>query len=221
MILETQLLSKNFLDGGKKIKVLQNISFSMPAESSLSIMGQSGSGKTTFMNILAGMEAPSSGDIFWEGKLVQSFSEKEISHWRGKLFGLIFQSFHLLSELNVLENVMLAGRIAGHGPRELRPLAENLLERVGLADRMNYTPLKLSGGERQRVAIARSLLNKPKIILADEPTGNLDEKTAHKIVDLLFEICTESKTSLLFITHNPNFGKLTDQQLTMTNGELL
>ncbi len=186
----------------------------------IAITGQSGSGKSTFLNTICSLESFDEGNIEWNGVSIKELGEKKLARLRGEFFGFIFQSYYLISELNSFENVLIAARLIHKVDRASRERAEHLLEVVGLKDRLKHNVQKLSGGERQRVAIARALMNNPDVILADEPTGNLDESTASEVMQLIFDVCKANQNSLLLVTHNPEFAKLTDKQYILHDGIL-
>ena len=208
-------------DGGKT-EVLKGASLDIFAGESVSISGESGAGKTTFLNILAGLESADSGEVFWRGERVDNLPNSCQSRKRAEFMGFVFQNCCLVPELDARENVEFAARIAGKYKRgESRERAESLLEYVGLSHRIRYLPSRLSGGERQRVAIARALMNSPALILADEPTGNLDERTGESVMELLLGLCGRGETSLLLITHNPDFAKRTSRSIRISGGVAL
>ncbi len=213
-LLTTQAVRKSFPSGEGRIEVLQDISLSVFPGESLSIRGESGSGKSTLLNLLAGLDAPDAGSLHWQGK--DSLSAPE----RGRLIGIVFQSFHLIPELDALANVLMARRILGPLEATSRARAVDLLARVGLGERGHHLPSRLSGGERQRVAVARSLMNAPRLILADEPTGNLDERSGEAIVGLLTGLCAETSTALVLVTHNAAHAARCSRQLTLQGGRL-
>ena len=208
-------------DGGKT-EVLKGASLDVFAGESVSISGESGAGKTTFLNILAGLESADSGEVFWRCERVDNLPNSRQSRKRAEFMGFVFQNCCLVPELDARENVEFAARIAGKYKRgESRERAESLLEYVGLSHRIRYLPSRLSGGERQRVAIARALMNSPALILADEPTGNLDERTGESVMELLLGLCGRGETSLLLITHNPDFAKRTSRSIRISGGVAL
>ena len=195
-ILQATGLHKSYLSGERRIEVLRGVDLAISAGESVSIRGESGSGKSTLLNLLSGLDAPDSGELRWEGETSIDAAR------RGRLLGLVFQAFYLVPEIDAEANVLLAARLLGKiGPAE-RERARELLRRVGLGERAHHTPAKLSGGERQRVAIARALMNRPKLILADEPTGNLDEGSGDSIIDLLLSLGREEGCALVLVTHN-------------------
>ena len=206
-------------DGGF-LEVLRGASLSVGRGESVSLRGESGAGKTTFLNILAGLESPSGGEVFWDGARIDNLPNSKQAKLRAGFMGFVFQNYCLVPELNALENVCLAARIAGSFDSQTPRLALGLLERVGLKSRAKHLPPQMSGGEKQRVAVARAILNSPKIILADEPTGNLDESTANEVMDMFLSLCAERGTALLLITHNPDFAKRTARSVKMSGGEV-
>lgn len=181
-------------------------------------MGRSGSGKSTLLSIVSGILRADTGKIELAGKDFATLSQSELSDWRAAQIGFIFQNFHLVSYLSALENVMLPGRV--NGLTEVRRRAEDLLDQVGLSARTTHLPSQLSGGERQRVAIARSLIHKPHLILADEPSGSLDQATGEEVVDLLFDLVHESETSLILVTHDPQIAQRCQKTYFVKNGNL-
>lgn len=219
-ILEAEEIVKSFPNGGDVIQVLLGVTFKLLDGQTVSIQGESGCGKTTFLNIISGLESFDSGVLYWNKKTIGRQSASSLATLRAKELGLIFQAYYLLPELNVLDNVILASRLLGRSGSDHKQRAHQLLERVGLKDRTHFSVEKLSGGERQRVAIARALMNKPKLILADEPTGNLDEGTGNSIIELLLGIAREEGASLILVTHNSAHAAKTDVQYRLHLGKL-
>ena len=219
-VIETKGLARSFISGNKSIEVLQGIDFSITSGESSSIQGESGSGKSTFLHLLAGLDKPDSGEIFWEGQDLKMLNNVALAKKRGSLVGMVFQSYYLVPELRAFENVLLAARITGIMNEDTEREAEKLLDRVGLADRKTSLPATLSGGERQRVAIARALISNPKALLADEPTGNLDEETGDSIMDLLLDLCIEKEVALVLVTHNPTYASRLDRAWRLKQGRL-
>lgn len=211
-ILQAGGLHKSYLSGERRLQVLRGVELGVEAGESVSIRGESGSGKSTLLNLLSGLDAPDSGEIRWEGEGALSATR------RGRLIGLVFQSFYLVPELDALDNVLLAARLLGPLGLSERARANELLGRVGLADRSRHIPAKLSGGERQRVAIARALMNRPSLILADEPTGNLDENSGEAVIELLLKLCSESGAALVLVTHNPAHANRCGRRLLLREG---
>jgi putative ABC transport system ATP-binding protein/lipoprotein-releasing system ATP-binding protein len=214
-ILQVSGLRKTYLSGDRRIEVLREVSFAIAAGESVSIRGESGSGKSTLLNLFAGLDAPDAGEILLAGS-------PSIDHAaRGKWLGIVFQSFYLIPELSALENVLMAVRIAsGKVSPATRARAADLLGKVGLAGRAQHVPAQLSGGERQRVAVARALINSPKLLLADEPTGNLDEKTGESVIDSLLGLCAETQTALVLVTHNAAHAARCARRLMLRDGVL-
>lgn len=220
VILEAKSLKKQFLGSDYEISVLDGVDFVLRLGESVSIRGESGCGKSTLLNVLSGLEQFDAGQLFWHGQEVSTRSTSQLAALRPPYLGFVFQSYYLAPELNALENVLLAARIAGRLNQDSYKRAEALLERVGLKDRIKHNSMKLSGGERQRVALARALINNPPIVFADEPTGNLDESTGHDVMDLLMEISQESSKSLILVTHNTEFAARTQRQLILQLGQI-
>ncbi|MGB0567296.1 MAG: ABC transporter ATP-binding protein [Alteromonas macleodii] len=201
------------------LQILRPISFEVKSGESVAIIGASGSGKSTLLGLLAGLDQVTEGEIFLDGEALHSMNEEDRAILRGNKVGFIFQSFMLVQSLTALENVMLPAEIAGlDNPKAL---ALDILEQVGLKHRAHHFPNQLSGGEQQRVAIARAFITSPKILFADEPTGNLDAKNSEKIEALLFEMNREKGTTLVLVTHDNELAEHCDRQLTMNAGELI
>ncbi len=220
ILLAAKSLGKQFPGANQAISVLDGVDFAIGRGESVSIRGESGSGKSTLLNVLSGLERADQGQLFWQGKEVSRYSLSKLAAQRTGFMGFVFQAYYLAPELNAVENVLLGARIAGRIDKTIRERAEALLVRVGLAERIRHSSTKLSGGERQRVAVARALINDPPLVLADEPTGNLDESTGLAVMDLLMEITDESEKSLVLVTHNPEFAARTQRQLTLHLGKL-
>ena len=219
-ILAAQALVKAFPAQEGSVSVLNGIDLSLSCGESISIRGESGSGKSTLLNVLSGLEVADGGNLEWQGQGVSNQSLSSLARLRQQFIGFVFQSYYLAPELNTLENVLLGARIVGRLNERVRARARELLERVGMGYRLQYNATKLSGGERQRVAVARALINDPPLILADEPTGNLDEATGAVVMDLLLDMVKEDKKSLILVTHNPEFAARTQQQLILRRGVL-
>ena len=220
ILIEARGLGKQFRGSDTAISVLDGVDFRLRQGESISIRGESGSGKSTLLNVLSGLERADAGQLFWEGREVTRHSLSKLAALRTRFMGFVFQAYYLAPELNALENVLLGARIAGSVDRAVRERAESLLIRVGLKERIRHSSTKLSGGERQRVAVARALINDPPVVLADEPTGNLDEATGLAVMDLLMEIAEESSKSLVLVTHNPQFASRADRSLNLHLGRL-
>jgi predicted ABC-type transport system involved in lysophospholipase L1 biosynthesis ATPase subunit len=219
-VLAARGLAKIYRTPFGALEVLHSADFEVGAGESVSIRGESGSGKTTLLYCLAGLERCDGGQLFWEGQDVGGLRAAELAQTRGKLLGFVFQSYCLAPELDALDNVLLARRVAGRVRPEDRARAGELLERVGLGQRKRQVPGKLSGGEAQRVAVARALMNRPRLLLADEPTGNLDEKTAEEVMGLLLRLCGEEQTALVLVTHHAGFAGRTQRALRLEHGVL-
>ena len=217
-VLRARGIEKRFSSGGRLISVLRSADLQVDRGGSVSIRGESGAGKTTFLHIVAGLEQADSGDITWGGERISELSASRLAHRRSRWVGMVFQAFYLIPEMDALDNVVMAARILGDSGAAARERATGLLRRVGLGERLHSGTTQLSGGERQRVALARALMNRPALLLADEPTGNLDERTASGVIELLLEICREEDASLILVTHNPQFSGRTDRQLILREG---
>ncbi|WP_160061356.1 lipoprotein-releasing ABC transporter ATP-binding protein LolD [Psychromonas sp. L1A2] len=213
-------LSKVYQEGRLATPVLQGVNLSVDKGELLAIVGTSGSGKSTLLHLLGALDAPTTGNILFNGKNIHQLSSKLQSKWRNQELGFVYQFHHLLSEFSALENVAMPLLIAGESIKSAQKKATELLERVGLSERIEHRPSELSGGERQRVAIARALINKPSLVLADEPTGNLDAKSAESVYQLLKELNTEFGTAFIVVTHDQQLANKLDRQLYMSNGIL-
>ena len=220
-VLQAVGVRKSYLSGDRTLEVLQGVDFSVAAGESVSIRGESGSGKSTLLNIVAGLDRPDAGSLFWNGEAAHQLSLSELTQRRGRFLGMVFQSYYLIPEIDALANVVMSARLMGRIGDADRARAAALLQRVGLGERGHHLPSHLSGGERQRVAVARALMNRPKLILADEPTGNLDERTGDEVISLLLEVCAEESTALVLVTHNPAHAKKTARQLFLQNGKFV
>ena len=213
-VLSARALRKAFPSGDARLEVLRGVDLDVAAGESISIRGESGSGKSTLLNLLAGLDSPDSGSVAWGG------SGDTGARRRAAYLGMVFQSFYLVPELDALANVLLARRILGGMDRSARARARELLGSGGLAGRSHHLPAHLSGGERQRVALARALMNSPSLILADEPTGNLDEGTGNGVVDLLLGLCSSANAALVLVTHNAAHAAKTRRRMLLTSGVL-
>lgn len=213
VVLSAVGVRKTYPSGDRRIEVLCGVDLRVAAGESVSIRGESGSGKSTLLNLLSGLDAPDAGEIRWDGSAPSAGS-------RARYLGMVFQSFYLIPELDAWQNVLMAGRMLGSPGADSRARARDLLERVGLGDRASHLPAQLSGGERQRVAVARALMNSPRLLLADEPTGNLDERTGEAVIDLLLGLSRETGTALVLVTHNPAHAARTGCTLTLHDGRL-
>lgn len=219
-VLALRSIRKGFDIPGRRIEVLRGLDLEVTASRSVSLRGASGSGKSTLLNIASGLETPDSGEVRVDGQDLFSLPPRERSRIRATRIGFVFQSHHLIPEMNVLENVLFPARIGKQMNARIREHAIELLDRVGLADRVAQRTDLLSGGERQRVAVARALLLSPAILLADEPTGNLDERTGERVMNLFLSLVRETNTALLLVTHNPIFAAQTDQSWQIHDGVL-
>ncbi|WP_342808284.1 MULTISPECIES: ABC transporter ATP-binding protein [Alteromonadaceae] len=217
-MIETKQITKVVSTSEGELQILQPISFKVKAGESVAIIGASGSGKSTLLSLLAGLDQVTEGEIFLAGAPLHSMDEEQRARLRGEKVGFIFQSFMLVQSLTALENIMLPAEIAGLD--NAKQLGQQILEQVGLGHRGNHYPNQLSGGEQQRVAIARAFITKPKILFADEPTGNLDAANSEKVESLLFELNRDSDTTLVLVTHDPVLAKQCQRQLSMQAGVL-
>lgn len=218
-ILNVKNLEKTYTSGEKELKVLDNISFSIQTGDTFAIVGPSGSGKTTLLGLCAGLDAIDQGDIELCGTKINSLNEDERALLRNREVGFIFQDFQLLPTLTAIENVSVPLELKGIKKPDV--IAKDLLEKVGLGDRFDHYPSQLSGGEQQRVALARAFSNKPKILFADEPTGNLDAETSEKVVQLLFDLNKESGTTLVIVTHDMDLAKMNKRILRLQRGKIM
>jgi lipoprotein-releasing system ATP-binding protein len=213
-VLAARGLHKSFPSGDARLDVLVGVDLDLAAGDSLSIRGESGSGKSTLLNLLAGLDSPDAGTVTWAG------SADTGARRRAAFLGMVFQSFYLVPELDALANVLLARRILGGVDAAARRRARELLGFVGLTERAHHLPSHLSGGERQRVALARALMNAPRLILADEPTGNLDESTGNGVIELLLGLCATSNAALILVTHNAAHAAKARRSLLLSKGRL-
>lgn len=213
-------LTLSFGDGDQTRCVLDQVSLRIQAAESLAITGPSGSGKSSFMHCLAGLESADSGEVFWGGQALEDLTQDQIAQLRQQHIGMVYQFHHLLPDLNVLENVALPLLVAGCAPREGRSSALNILERLSLEDLAHQSSTSLSGGQRQRVAIARACVHKPKIIMADEPTGNLDQASAEKVIQLLLNLQSTFGCALVIVTHEESIAKQLNRQVVLMGGQI-
>ena len=210
-ILTARALAKSYLSGDRRIEVLRGVDLDVAAGESVAIRGESGSGKSTLLNLLSGLDSPDSGTLAWADGPASADR-------RATFLGMVFQSFYLIPEIDALQNVLMASRILRAPGAAERARAKELLAAVGLAERARHLPAQLSGGERQRVAVARALMNSPKLLLADEPTGNLDEATGGAIIELLLTLSRDTGTALVLVTHNVAHAAKTGRQLFLREG---
>ncbi|MFP4674473.1 MAG: ABC transporter ATP-binding protein [Opitutales bacterium] len=220
ILLEARGVGKSFPGAEDSISVLDGVDVTLRSGESISIRGESGSGKSTLLHVLSGLEKADSGELFWRGEAVAKRSLSGLAVRRCGFIGFVFQAYYLAPELNAMENVLLGARIAGRVDGAVKDRAAALLTRVGMGHRLKHASTKLSGGERQRVAVARALINDPPLVLADEPTGNLDEATGRTVMELLLELTGETEKSLILVTHNPDFAARTDRRLLLHLGSL-
>ena len=219
-ILECRSLSFNYGDGNSKTSVLKNLDFRVKTEERIAIIGQSGCGKSTLLNLLAGLDMPSQGEVLIDNKNIANMKERQRTELRAKNLGFVYQFHHLLKDFSAIYNTALPLLINDFDKNEALTKAENILKKVGLESRTNHKPSELSSGERQRVAIARAMITEPACLLADEPTGNLDERNAKDILDLIIELNSNQHTALLIVTHDLSIANKMSRQLELTDGHL-
>lgn len=218
-ILNLQQVSKTFKSGSRLLTVLDNVSFTVQQGATLSIVGPSGSGKTTLLGLCAGLDRSSSGNVILQNNNLEKMNEDQLAAVRNKYIGFIFQNFQLMPTLTAIENVMVPLELRGE--KKVRTRAMELLDKVGIADRSHHYPAQLSGGEQQRVSIARAFCNKPDILFADEPTGNLDAETSEKIVNLIFDLNKEAGTTLVLVTHDADLAARTKRIIHLKGGKIV
>ena len=211
-------LTKRVRDADGWLRILDEVSFAVAPGETLAVLGASGSGKSTLLGLMAGLDLPTSGSVTIFGDNLFALDEDQRAAWRGRNLGFVFQSFQLLGQMNALENLLLPLELAGAPDAEQR--ARALLERVGLADRARHYPRTLSGGEQQRVALARAFVSRPRLLLADEPTGSLDAATGARVIDLLFELNREAGATLVLVTHDPGLARRCSRRLTLHAGRV-
>ncbi len=219
-LLEAKNISKSFYMNGKELPVLKNISFVVNKKEFICVQGSSGSGKSTLLHILGSLDKPTAGDVFFEGGSLFKKSENLLAHFRNEKLGFVFQFHHLLPEFTALENVLIPVLISGKNNSTLEKRAHELLDYVGLTARKDHKPSELSGGENQRVALARALILQPALILADEPTGNLDSENARKIFSLLKDLHHKMETTIIYVTHDADLVSYADKCWQLKNGVL-
>ncbi len=219
-LLTIEKLSKSYHDGQRELVVLKNVDLTVQKGEAIAIVGMSGAGKSTMLHLLGGLDRPDEGSLVFEGKRLNGASRVEMDTYRNRAIGFVFQFHHLLPEFTALENVMMPALVARRTKAEATEAATKLLEQVGLKERMTHRPSKLSGGEQQRVALARSLVNGPDLLLADEPTGNLDAKTGKKIIELMWATTVEKNRSLVIVTHEPTIAERADRIFHLGGGQL-
>ena len=221
VLIKVRNLSKGFDNSGKRIDVLKGIDFDLKKRDTVSIIGASGIGKSTFLHLLGTLDRPDDGSLFYKEKDVFEFSEVELAKFRNQSIGFVFQFHHLLSDFTAIENVMMPGFIKGMNYQKTAGAAEEILVKVGLQDRLHHRIGQLSGGEQQRVAIARALVLKPVVLLADEPTGNLDKQNSGRLHDLLLDLNREYHMALVIVTHNLDLASYTSRKMTISDGKLV
>jgi putative ABC transport system ATP-binding protein len=216
-ILDVRGLTKTYVTGAGVLTVLKEISFVIPQGGTCSILGPSGSGKTTLLGLCAGLDLPTSGSVLLNGIPLEQAGEDERARIRNQHLGFVFQNFQLIPTLTALENVTVPLELRGN--RGARTVGLKLLQRVGLGERVDHYPTQLSGGEQQRVALARAFVNRPEILFADEPTGNLDAETSSAVLEIMLELNREAGTALVLVTHDPEVARLTERTIRLRNGE--
>ena len=218
-ILDVRSLTKSYMTGAGSLTVLRDVSFTLEQGATCSILGPSGSGKTTLLGLAAGLDQPTSGSVFLNGIALAEISENERARVRNEHVGFVFQNFQLIPTLTALENVTVPMEL--RGDRTARSLALDLLHRVGLDARSDHYPAQLSGGEQQRIALARAFINRPKILFADEPTGNLDAETSEAVIEIMLDLNRSAGTALVLVTHDPDVARLTARTIRLRNGQMV
>lgn len=218
-MIQVENLRKSFKQSEKSIEILKNLNLTVKKGDKVGILGQSGSGKSTFLSLMSGLDSPDSGNIIINGVSTTKLNEKEWTRFRAKNISIVFQQYHLVSHLTALENVMLPLEILGQSEQESYSRATTLLDEVGLKSRSNHFPHQLSGGESQRVAIARALITRPNLLLADEPSGNLDQETGQMVMNLFFDITSKYQTTTLLVTHNEQLASRCNSIYRLTLGQ--
>jgi len=212
-------LNKSLHGGGHQVDIINGIDLTVPDGQFIVVTGPSGSGKTTLLSLMAGLDAPTSGTILIDDQDITKLNEDELAELRGERFGFIFQNFHLIPTLTALENVVLSAELGGTSNSHKKSV--DLLGVVGLAERMHHYPAQLSGGEQQRLCLARAFVNEPDIVLADEPTGNLDSKNSNRVLDLMMELHQTRKATVVLVTHEPDIARKSQRILTMADGKIV
>ncbi|MFC1489945.1 ABC transporter ATP-binding protein [Candidatus Latescibacterota bacterium] len=217
-MLEVKYITKNYSLGSTPLEVLRGVTFDLNEGQIAAVVGESGAGKSTLLHILGMLDRPSTGHVILNGDELSMKSDSELAKYRNQQVGFIFQFHHLMPEFNAFENVIMPGLIAGKKPKDLRERAEYLLDRVGLSQRINHRPGELSGGELQRVAVARALINEPALVLADEPSGNLDHHNSEMLHDLIWNLASEQKCTFIIVTHDMSIAKKADRVMHLRDG---
>ena len=212
-------LNKSLHGGGHQVDIINGIDLTIPSGQFVVVTGPSGSGKTTLLSLMAGLDAPTSGTILIDDQDITKLNEDELAELRGERFGFIFQNFHLIPTLTALENIVLSAELGGTSNSHKKSV--DLLGVVGLAERIHHYPAQLSGGEQQRLCLARAFVNEPDIVLADEPTGNLDSKNSNRVLDLMMELHQTRKATVVLVTHEPNIAGKSQRILTMADGKIV
>ena len=220
LFLSARALTKTYAVGRRSLEVLRGVDLTVSRGEFLALRGASGAGKSTLLHLIGGLDSPNAGEIFFKGQNLANFSEAELTQFRSRRVGFIFQAYHLLPELTALENVCLPARVARISAGQTGRRGRELLVRVGLKDRTDHKPSELSGGEQQRVAIARALINEPELLLADEPTGNLDSKTGGEIIELLKNLCAEKQMTLVIATHDEKVAARAERTIQLVDGQV-
>jgi len=222
VLIQTKNLVKDYkISRDEYLRVLKGIDIEIADGEKVSIVGPSGAGKSTLLHLIGTLDKPTSGEIILDGQVISTMRDDELAKLRNQKIGFVFQFHHLLPEFTALENVAIAGLIAGKPTKEVYSISETLLAEVGLAERIHHKPAELSGGEAQRVAIARALINSPKLVLADEPTGNLDSQNSDEVIRLLFTLKKKYNQTLVIVTHNEKLASMTDRILRMMDGRIV
>jgi ABC-type lipoprotein export system ATPase subunit len=220
-LISATALTKSYQLGKRTLEVLRGVSLDVARGEFVALRGASGAGKSTLLHLLGGLDLPNAGAVLFEGRPLAELSDSALTQFRNRHIGFIFQAYHLLPELDALENVCLPARMARRDPAETTPRARELLALVGLGDRVEHKPYELSGGEQQRVAIARALINDPVLVLADEPTGNLDSRTGGEIIDLLCRVRAEKRTALVIATHDATVAARAPRVVQLVDGRMV
>jgi len=219
-LLRARALTKTYTMGKRSLEVLRGVDLDVARGEFLALRGASGAGKSTLLHLIGGLDLPNAGEILFDGNNLVAFSERKLTDFRNRRVGFIFQAYHLLPELTALENVCLPARMARISSATVEVRGRELLARVGLKDRLDHKPSELSGGEQQRVAIARALINEPELVLADEPTGNLDSKTGGEIIELLKSLRVEKNTTLVIATHDAKVAANAERVIELVDGQI-